>query len=49
MVGLGGLDKTRVDRRKCGVCKKRFAENESKTMRVGESFFRCSSCDNMGD
>ena len=47
MVGIGGLNKNRIDKKHCGICKKLFVENESKTMRINESFFRCVSCDKL--
>lgn len=45
MVGIGGINKSHIDRKRCGICGKEFKENESKTMYPNENFFRCSTCD----
>jgi NAD-dependent SIR2 family protein deacetylase len=45
MVGIGGINKRHIDRKRCGICGKEFKENESKTMYPDENFFRCSTCD----
>jgi len=47
MVGLGGLNKSKMDRTKCFICGHVFGENESKTLYPGEheKGFRCSKCD----
>lgn len=45
MVHLGGLNKSNIDRKKCGKCGHVFYENESKTMYPNENFFRCNCCD----
>lgn len=45
MVGLGGLNKSKIDRTRCGICGHYFGENESKSMYPNEDFFRCDKCD----
>lgn len=44
MVGIGGLNKKKIDRTHCGICWKKFEENESKTHFSNESFYRCERC-----
>jgi len=45
VVGIGGLNKSLVDRKHCAGCGKVFVENESKTMRPGDTGCWCISCD----
>lgn len=37
--------RSRVDRKHCHFCGKRFYENESKSMPAGKDYFVCNSCD----
>lgn len=37
--------KKKTDWSRCGICKKIFVVNETKTMRPSEDFFRCQACD----
>lgn len=45
MVGIGGLDASRVNRKHCCKCGKLFVENESKTLRPGDKGCWCIACD----
>jgi hypothetical protein len=45
MVGIGGLNKSKIDRKHCCKCGKVFVENESKSMRPGDRGFWCIACD----
>lgn len=49
MAGIGGLNRKKANRKRCGICWKAFEENESKVQRVGEKFFRCTRCDGLGE
>ncbi len=45
MVGIGGLNRGKIDRSHCKTCGKRFEENESKTMTLEQDGFICMECD----
>lgn len=47
MVSIGGINKTKADRKHCGICWKEFEDNEPKVQRSGERFYRCMKCDNL--
>jgi len=47
VVGIGGLDKSRVDRKNCCNCHKEFVENESKNMRSSDKGCWCLACDEL--
>ena len=49
MVMIGGLNKRKANRKRCGICWKPFEENESKVQRSGERFYRCMKCDELGE
>jgi hypothetical protein len=45
MVGIGGINKMKIDRTHCMCCEKVFEENESKVMSKKYDGFLCLDCD----